>query len=253
MRQIFSSLFAWRTRFLAALFAVSAGPGAQPVRAHDPGTSESVFTLRPGRVEIQATFSWADIHEMIPIDADEDGKLQPGEFSSMQEDLIALGTLFFSIQDESGELLELSDSDVSVSAADPRELVFVFEYAAPRSAEWKSIDVGFDAFEDFPGGHLHLLEVRTEDGILVDRHLLNGHHSEAWTDVSDAPPPDPAESVGSLRPVGAGNSLDGEPAMALPRAPPVRSQAWLLVAISLSVAGLMLFWIFRPDAAPVVI
>lgn len=155
------------------------------LRGHERGASSSVITIGEESIRGRFAFSWRDIDDLIPLDANRDGVLAAPEFHAMRHDLAVLGETMFSLE-EGGRLLSVMDARAIRERDEDRDIIFEVDFAAAGLGEWASIDFNFDALEDFASGHRHSLQVETAAGdALFEDILQDGDAPRAVAGESD--------------------------------------------------------------------
>lgn len=170
---IMKSLLKMRSQtMLAVCLSILALPGGAIVaRAHDPGLSVATAQLSQQGVSIHLAMSRTDAEQIVPLDADRDGKISGLEWQSASAELRrkARGCFEITCQDQA-----LTSGDATIQRDDRDGLHFDATYSGATGGPLKIRSLWLS---ELARGHRQYLSVKDEAGRVVSEQMLDADHN----------------------------------------------------------------------------
>ena len=160
----------FRSCFLIAAVILS----AQMLQGHDPGLSTAVVRVADGGFEARLTFSPTDVEVLVPLDADRDGQVSPGEFESARAKVTSamMDSLEITLDDRA---IPIKEADASLQVEEDNiHIRLLFEPAAGEQLFIRS-----RWLTQLPFGHRQYLAIVDRNGRTIEKRLLDAENSSA--------------------------------------------------------------------------
>jgi hydrogenase/urease accessory protein HupE len=143
--------------------------------AHDPGLSTAAVKIFPDYLEVEATFSRADIEALVPLDVDRDGTVSSEELHRARPKLEALTRNVFSV---SGTNVAV-DSEPGFRLDENNN----FHIAETLRAQGPKVTVESALIKQLPRGHRQFINVVNDQGAILAEALLTAEDDTIDVDV----------------------------------------------------------------------
>ncbi len=188
------------TRLLIAAVILS----AQVLRGHDPGLSTAVVRVTDTGLEARVTFSPTDVEVLVPLDADRDGEVSPGEFDSARTKLTSAMMDSFEIAVDN-RAIPIKEADASLQVEEDNiHTRLLFEPAAGERLFIRS-----RWLTGLPFGHRQYLAIVDLNGQTIEKRLLDAENSSATVHLRPAARADSRVAFGDFFTLGVEHIVTG--------------------------------------------
>ena len=138
--------------------------------AHDPGLSIATAKVGPGTVAIHLAMARIDAEQIMPLDANHDGKVSESEFKSALPELERRAAGSYNVRSQNGQL---SPSNIIVSRDDKDGVHFNLKYECSNG---EALTIRSAWLGELARGHREYFSVVNEAGKVVSEKMLDAVH-----------------------------------------------------------------------------
>jgi hydrogenase/urease accessory protein HupE len=138
--------------------------------AHDPGLSVTIARLGTDSLNIHLAMSPTDVAIIVPLDANQDGKISAEELSAAKPQLIKMAHGAFMVKQE-GEVLTAGQASVQTDKTGALQFDIFYAGFTGGRLDFRSTLIGKLAF-----GHRDFFSLRDRENRLLGEEMLDANH-----------------------------------------------------------------------------
>jgi hydrogenase/urease accessory protein HupE len=159
--------------------------GAAPVRAHDPGISTAQGEVRSDVIELNTGFAPADVEQLVPPEARDEGRMTAEQFEKVRVQLEAIAPRLWELR--AGEVvIPPRSSTVQLLTGDSVN----FQIVWPRPAGAEQLTLRAPQLGNLPPGHRQFVIVTDDRGSALAKKLLSVRDTAIELPLAGAGPPE---------------------------------------------------------------
>ena len=151
--------------------------------AHDPGLSVTTARLGADSLNIHLAMAPGDVAALLPLDANRDGKISPGELSAAKPQLIKIALNAFAVKQD-GQPLTATQATVQTDPAGTLQFDIFYSGLIGGQLAFRSTMIG-----NLARGHREFFSLRDRENKLLGEAMLDASHDGYAIVLAKALPP----------------------------------------------------------------